>query len=325
MKDFDAAVELIGKGKRFLVTAHASPDGDALGSMLATAHGLRALGKEAVLYNRDAAPARFRFLPGAPELRSKLPKGDRFDACLVHDAGDARLLGEGFPPRDVTGPLIVLDHHATVKPFGDLELRDAGASAVGVIVARLLRALGVSLDKNIADCLWCSLVCDTGWFRYPSVDAETLELARACVAAGAVPWEFASRVEEEQPAARLRLLALVLQTLEIRGRLALLHLDDELLNKAGAAPEMAENFANHARALEGVEVGVLLTRTRRGWNASLRGKGGVDVGAVAAKFDGGGHRGAAGCTIPVAAGEDAAAARQKLIAALEEALGQKAP
>jgi phosphoesterase RecJ-like protein len=320
MKDFDKAVELIRGAKRFLVTAHAAPDGDALGSMLATAHGLRALGKEVVLYNRDAAPARFKFLPGAGELRGR-PK-DKFDACLVHDAGDIKLLGEGFPPREITGPLIVLDHHASVKPFGEYDLRDSTASAVGVIVARLLKALGVPLDKNIADCLWCSLVCDTGWFRYPSVDEETLELARQCVAAGAVPWDFAARVEEEQPPARLRLLALVLQTLELRGKLALMHLDDELLAKAGAAPEHAENFANHARALEGVEVGALLTRTRRGWNASLRGKGNVDVGAVAAQFDGGGHRGAAGCFIPVAAGEDQMAARQKLIAALEAALGQ---
>jgi phosphoesterase RecJ-like protein len=321
MNNLAEAVALIEKGKRFLVTAHASPDGDALGSMLATAHGLRALGKEVVLYNRDPAPARFRFLPGAGELRGK-PK-EKFDACLVHDCGDYRLLGDGFPAREITGPLIILDHHASVRPFGDLELRDASASAVGVIVGRLLGALGVPLDKNIADCLWCSLVCDTGWFRYPSVDEETLELARACVAAGAVPWDFASRVEEEQPAARLRLLSLVLQTLEIRGRLALLHLDDELLGKAGAPPEMAENFANYARALEGIEVGALLTRTRKGWNASLRSKGNCDVGAFAAKFDGGGHRGAAGCTLAVPSGGDFAAAREKLIAALEEALGQK--
>src|SRR5439155_14654637 len=128
---------------------------------LATAHGLRALGKEAVLYNRDPAPARLRFLPGAAEVRGR-PK-EPFDACLVHDCGDLRLLGDGFPPKEITGPLIVLDHHASVKPFGDLELRDSTASAVGVIVARLLYALGVPLDKNIAECLWCSLVCDTGW------------------------------------------------------------------------------------------------------------------------------------------------------------------
>jgi len=322
MEQFDDAVKLIREGKRFLVTAHTNPDGDALGSMLATAHGLRALGKEVVVYSRDGAPARLKFLPGTAEIVAKKPK-EKFDACLVHDCGDLKLLGEAFPGREITGPLIVLDHHASVRPFGDLELRDSTASAVGVIVARLLRVLGVAIDKPIAECLWCSLVSDTGWFRYPATDEETLELARQCVAAGAVPWEFAARAEEEQPVGRLRLLAVVLQTLEIRGRLALLQLDDEMLAKAGAPPEMAENFANHARALEGIEVGALLTRTRKGWNASLRSKGNFDVGAFAAKFDGGGHRGAAGCTLPVPSGGDYTAARDKLIAALEEALGQK--
>jgi phosphoesterase RecJ-like protein len=319
MIHFDQAVELIRAGKRFLSTAHAGPDGDALGSMLATAHGLRALGKEVVLYNRDAPPQRLRFLPGATDLRTSRPK-EKFDGCLVHDCGDARLLGDGFPPREITGPLIVLDHHASVRPFGDLDLRDSSASAVGVIVARLLKALGVPLSKEIADCLWCSLVSDTGWFRYPAVDEETMSLARDCVAAGAVPWEFAKRAEEEQPVARARLLSLVLQTLEIRGKLALLTLDEEMLSKAGAPPEMAENFANYARSLEGIEVGALLTRTRKGWNCSLRSKGNCDVGAVAAKFDGGGHRGAAGCILPVPAGGDAAAQRETLIAALEEAM-----
>ncbi len=321
--ELDQVVALIKSGRRFLVTAHASPDGDALGSMLATGWGLRALGKEVVFYNRDAAPARLRFLPGASELRATKLK-DKFDACIVHDCGDVRLLGEGFPSRELTGPLLVLDHHASVRPFGDLEVRDSSASAVGVIVGRLLRALGVELTRDIAECLWCSLVCDTGWFRYPSTDVETLELARACVAAGAVPWEFARRAEEEQPAARLRLLGLVLQTLEVRGRLAILQLDEEMLGKAGGPPELAENFANYARALEGVEVGALFTRTRKSLHASLRSKGACDVGAVAAKFDGGGHRGAAGCAIPLVAG-DYAAAREKLVAALEAALAASPP
>jgi bifunctional oligoribonuclease and PAP phosphatase NrnA len=318
MSSLDEVVARLKAGKRFLSTAHASPDGDALGSMLATGWALRALGKEVFFYNRDPAPARLRFLPGASELAKKLPDG-AFDACLVHDCGDARLLGEGFPPKERTGPLIVLDHHASVRSFGELELRDSTASAVGVIVARIIRALGVPLDRNMAECLWCSLASDTGWFRYSSTDVETLELARDCVAAGAVPWQFARRAEEEQPHARLRLLGIVLQTLEIRGKLALLTLDEEMLAKAGAPPEMAENFANHARALEGIEVGALLTRTRKGWNCSLRGKGGFDLGAFAARYDGGGHRAAAGCAIPVENG-DFAGAREKLVGALEEAL-----
>jgi bifunctional oligoribonuclease and PAP phosphatase NrnA len=295
-------VELVRRGKRFMVAAHARPDGDALGSMLATAHGLRALGKEVVIFCQDRAPARLGFLPGASELVTKSPPGP-FDGVLVHDCGDARLLGPNFPSKEVTGPVIVLDHHASVRDFGDLVVRDPSASAVGVIVGRLLAALGVSLTREIAECLWCSLVSDTGWFRYPATDVETLELATACVRAGASPWQFALRAEEEAPVARIKLLGLVLSTLSLHGepprRVAILRLDENMLSAAGAKPEYADQFVNYARALEGVEIGVLLTHARQNVRVSLRSKGGFDVGALASKFDGGGHRGAAGCILPL--------------------------
>jgi phosphoesterase RecJ-like protein len=309
---------LVKSGRRFLSAAHVSPDGDALGSMLATALGLRALGKEVVLYDRDPAPARYRFLPSANEIVTQPPKGP-FDATFVHDCGDARLLGEAFPKREVTGPLVVLDHHASARDFGDLVVRDPSASAVGIIVARLLRLLGVELSKPIAEALFCSLVSDTGWFRYASTDLETMDLARACIAAGVKPWEIARRAEEEQPAARLRLLGLVLPTLTLVGerprQTAVLTLGEEMLHQAAAQPEMADGFVNYARGLEGVEVGVLLTHARSSVRVSLRSKGHIDVGAIAAQFDGGGHRAAAGCTLPLPMDD----ARERLLAVIARA------
>ncbi|HZS39009.1 MAG TPA: DHH family phosphoesterase [Polyangia bacterium] len=320
MTGLDDVAALIGRGRRFLCAAHARPDGDALGSMLATAHGLRALGKEVALYDHDLPPERLRFLPGASEVRTTVGANQRFDATFVHDCGDARLLGHRFPPREVTGPIVVLDHHASVKPFGDLVLRDSSASAVGVIVARLLRRLGVAIDRPIAESLWCSLASDTGWFRYSSTDVETMELATACVAAGAQPWKFALESEEAWPPARLRLLARVLGTLELVGdappRAAILTLADEMLGETGASPDLADGFVNYARGLAGVEIGVLVSITRREVHVSLRSKGSADVGALAAKLGGGGHRAAAGCTLPLPA--DAALATLK--AALADAL-----
>ncbi|HEY7954339.1 MAG TPA: bifunctional oligoribonuclease/PAP phosphatase NrnA, partial [Polyangia bacterium] len=311
-------VALVARGHRFLCTAHARPDGDALGSMLATAHALRALGKEVVLYDHDPPPSRLAFLPGASEVVTSAPKSS-FDATFVHDCGDRRLLGDRFPPREVTGPVVVLDHHGSTRDFGDLVVRDPSASAVGVIVARLCAALGVPLSREIAECLWCSLVSDTGWFRYSSTDLETMELAAACVRAGAEPWAFARKSEEETPVARLRLLQEVLKTLELAGepprRVALLTLDEAMLGRAGAGPELAEGFVNYARGLEGVEVGALLTVTRTQVRASLRGKGGVDLGAVAAAFDGGGHHNASGCTLALPFAE----ARKKLLEAIANA------
>jgi phosphoesterase RecJ-like protein len=215
----------------------------------------------------------------------------------------------------VSGPLVVLDHHASVRDFGDVVLRDPAAAAVGVIVARLLAELGVALTPAIAQCLWCSLVSDTGWFRYSSTDVETMRLATACVEAGASPWQFARASEEESPRARLELLRLVLATLEVKGRVALLILTHAMLSEAHATPALADGFVNYARGLAGIEVGALVSEVSGGVRVSLRSKGGVDVGAVAATFGGGGHRAAAGCFIPGALDE----ARARLWAALAEA------
>ncbi|HWE27068.1 MAG TPA: DHH family phosphoesterase [Polyangia bacterium] len=298
MNGLEDVVALVRAGRRFLVTGHANPDGDALGSMLATMHGLRALGKEVVAYDHDPAPRRLAFLPGADALVTDATKlGEPFDATFVHDCGDEHLLGDRFPSRAVTGPLVVVDHHASGRAFGDVALRDTSASAVGIIVARLLTALGVRLDKTIAECLWCSLVSDTGWFRYSSTDVETMRLGTACVEAGAVPWDFARRSEETQPPARLTLMARLFDTLEIVGAVALLTLARSTLAATGTTTGEAEGLVSYARALDGVEVGVMLYEADDGVRVSLRSKGAVDVGAVAASLGGGGHRAAAGCFV----------------------------
>ncbi len=313
MNGLDEVVRLVRTGRRFLVTGHANPDGDALGSMLATLHGLRTLGKEVAAYDHDPAPRRFAFLPGAEALVTDAARLDGpFDATFVHDCGDAHLLGDRFPPPAVTGPLIVVDHHLSGRDFGDLSLRDTSAAAVGVIVARLLAALEVPLSPTIAECLWCSLASDTGWFRYASTDAETMRLATACVEAGAVPWDFARRSEESAPPARLALMARVFDTLELVGAVALLTLERATLQATGTTTAEAEGLVGYARALDGIEVGVMLYEQEGGVRVSLRSKGAVDVGAVAARLGGGGHHAAAGCFVRGALAE----VREKILEAL---------
>lgn len=329
MTDFPSAlaqaVALISGGQRFLCTAHARLDGDALGAMLTTAAGLRALGKEVHLYNQDKVPRRLLSLPGASTVRRRLPSSLRCDATLVHDTGARHLLGEHFPPSLLTGPLIVVDHHLVADDFGAINLRDPAAASAGVVAARLLFALGLREDAmplDMAHALFVSIVEDTGWFRYPSTNPEALRLAASCLARGVQPWAVARPLDEENPESSLRLLTLVLPTLarHCDGKLAILTLSDDLLHKAGATGEEAGKLVNYARGLRGVEVGVLLTLGDKTIYASLRSKGALDVAQVAQRFGGGGHRNAAGCTLPASPdAESRAAAQQRLIDALGEA------
>lgn len=324
------AAEQIQKGERFLVTAHARVDGDALGAMLVTAHGLRALGKQVVLYNQEPVPQRLRFLPGAQEVQRKLVRGLRFSATLVHDTGARHLLGDRFPDADTTGPLIVIDHHAVAEDFGDLNVRDPAAASAGIVAWRLLSLLGLREDAMpapIATALLVSIVEDTGWFRYPSTTPEAFRLGAACVAAGAQPWELALHLDESNSTASLRLLRLVLETLERHcdGRLALLTLTDAQMHEAQAGPDDVLKLVNYARGLRGVEVGALLTIGDRDIYVSLRGKGRIDVARIAAQFGGGGHTGAAGCTLPHQADDPSRlAAKTRLIEAVTAAFSESA-
>ena len=323
------AAALIQSGQRFLIGAHARLDGDAIGSMLVTAYGLRLLGKEVFLYNPDPVPRRFQFLPGAADIRRKLPAGLRCDAALIHDCGARHLLGDHFPPAAVTGPLIVLDHHAIVSELGDIVLRDPSAGSAGVIAMRLLQHLGVSPDAiphELGTALFVSLVEDTGWFRYPGTNPEVFALAQAALRSGVATWDVALALDEQHSEASLRLLAQILPSLErhCEGKLALLSLTDQMMHDAGATMDDIGKPVNYARALKGVAVGALITVSDDRIYVSLRGKGQVNVGAIAARFGGGGHHNAAGCTIPYRDSADVKAslaeAKAQLITACQAAL-----
>lgn len=293
-------VEQLRAARRLLVTAHLSPDGDALGSMLALGRILTGLGKEVLLYNPDPVPRRYRFLPGSDRIARALPAGSRFDATVVVDCGDVKLLGPSWPGRDVTGTVIVLDHHRTHVAFGDLVYR-SDACAVGEMVFRIAERLGAVLDREAAECIYASMITDTGGFRYSSTTPEALRIAASLIEKGVEPWKVSWHLFENWPMARLKLLLEVLGTLEVHasGRVAVLQVPRRVIESHRGSSDMIEGFINYARMLEGVDVSALLSEAEDGTvRASLRSVGRVDVDRVAADLGGGGHLAAAGCTFP---------------------------
>jgi phosphoesterase RecJ-like protein len=298
----------IAGAQRILLTCHLGPDGDSLGSMSALDALCAAAGKQPVLYNPDGAPRTLKWLPGLDRLVRGLP-GGAFDLTVVVDCGDRKLLGPTFPGSEITGPVIVLDHHLASRPFGDLYFCDPEAASVGVLVARLADQLGWPLDTAAATAIYTSLVADTGSFRYSNSNHEAFSLAARLVGQhGVDPWAVAQRLGEEVPLARYRLLAAALGSiaLELDGR------------AAGARWEHTDGLVNYARGIEGVQVGLLMTPSPHGGGTrvSMRSKGGVDCGAVCQPFGGGGHRGAAGCMVPLPIPETRAAILAALAAVM---------
>ena len=324
---FDKAIEVMKKGKRFLVVSHVSPEGDAVGSLLGVALALRSIGKEAVAYLEDPVPELFTFLPGAETVVHDLDGAGAFDATFAVDCGQKERLGKGFVELKGPGTIVNIDHHATNDSFGDVNVIVPDASAAGELVYDLVKAAGIKITKDIAVNLYVAIHTDTGSFRYSSSTAESFIKAGDLVRCGAEPWDISRRIYENNPLRKYKLLGMVLSTLDLIDaadggngiKIATLLVTKEMFSKAGAGKDDADGFVNYARGIEGVQVGMLLRETGTNqYKVSLRSKGDVDVARVSMAFGGGGHRNAAGFategTLEEIKGKVIAAIRERILA-----------
>ena len=324
------AVELIRNGQRFLLTCHVLPDADAVGSMLGLAEVLRSLGKEVVLYNRDPIPELVEFLPGVEQIRQSVPNGVRFDATFITDTAARSLLPRQLPPRSVSGPRVIIDHHVAHDDFGDVVVRHVDACATAVVVIELADALGVRpLSRAAAEPLYTALVADTGSFRYNGTTPATLRLAAELLETGVDPWRVAQNVFESWPMERLRLLGYAINAIETEytGRVAILCVPLSMIERASANDRMVEGMVEYGRMIKGVEISIMLWERRPRSDetdhgqafsrVSLRSAGRIDVAQMAVALGGGGHRAAAGATLSC----DLRQARELVLGQAARALG----
>lgn len=317
--------ELLLTSQRILLTSHRRPDGDGTGSMAGLASLLRARGKHAVIYSMDPIARRYKWLPLVDTTVAELDPDETFDCTVVVDCADITLLGNALPPPEVRGILVTLDHHASGRPFGDLAVWDPSAAAVGVLVSRIARRLSWPITAEAALPLYVSLISDTGGFRHANTNAEALRIAADLVTAGVQPTVVASGLEERPSLGKLRLLGSVLSTLELHcaGRVGMLLITTEMVERNQASWDDVEGMVNWARNVEGVHVGVMLTTAKGGGvRVSMRSRTDrIDVGRVCMQLGGGGHPGAGGCHLE----GDMDDARRRVVAALDVAFLHDGP
>lgn len=293
-----AILKTIEDSRRFLVASHEGPDGDAIASTLALTLALRALGKDVVAYNCDGVPDSLVFLPESATIRTTLEPGERFDVGFILDAGELRRAGVGL--AQCCDLLVNIDHHPFSEHFTPLHYVDEQTSATGVLVYRLLQAGAISLNRDIAFCIYTAILADTGSFRYSNADAEAFRVAGEMIALGVNPWDAAAGLYENQPELRMRLLALALQTLTISacGRYGSVSVTTEMYGSTGARAEHTDGFVNYPRSIHGVEVGLFFRQVGpEQFKVGFRSKGRIDVGAISREFGGGGHHNAAGAQL----------------------------
>jgi bifunctional oligoribonuclease and PAP phosphatase NrnA len=295
LSPIDAILKVIREGERFLVCSHSRPDGDAVGSVLAMGMLLEQLGKRADLVTADRVPAAYRRLPGAGSIRNALRVHGPYDAAILLECdGFERTRLRGLEPFFIVN----IDHHSSGRNWGQINWIDRDAASVGEQVYRLIRAAGVTVTREMAACLYTTLLTDTGGFCYGIVEAGTFALARELVEAGANPIRVAQEVYFSAPTSKLLLLGAALNNLHREGRLAWLWVTHQDMLRTCAAEEDCEGVANYALSIAGVEAAAFFRELpERRIRVSLRSKGKVNVALIAERLGGGGHENASGCTV----------------------------
>jgi phosphoesterase RecJ-like protein len=297
-----AVAEAIRTHERFVVATHENPDGDALGSMLATALALEALRKDAVMYLAGEAPlpGEYRFLP-LSALRRAVPDDMEQRVLVAVDAANERRLGESTEAQDRALLVVDIDHHHDNSRFGAVNLVVSDASSTAEIVRDLLAELGVALTPQIAEALYVGLVTDTGRFQYSNTTPKALRLAAELVEAGADVHGIFRHVYETVQFAKLKLLARALDRAQLfeGGGLVVSYLLRGDFAEVGAEEPYSEGIIDYLRSVEGSEMVALIREPPRGGGparrVSLRSSHDeVDVSAIARRAGGGGHRQAAG-------------------------------
>src|SRR5215469_14371628 len=290
-----AILEAIRQGERFLVCSHSRPDGDAVGSMLATGMLLEQMGKRADLVTADRIPSIYRSLPGADAISTVFRVHGPYDAVILLECdGLERAKVRGLEPFFH----INIDHHATGKPFGQVNWIDRHAASVGEMVHRLVKAAGCRVTPEMAACLYTTVLTDTGGFCYGATRASTFALAQELTEAGADPVRIAQDIYFSTVTSKLLLLGAALSNLKREGRLAWLWVTHPDMVRTCAAEEDCEGIVNYAICIAGVEAAVFLRELpERRIRLSLRSKGRINVSEIAARLGGGGHENAAGVTL----------------------------
>jgi phosphoesterase RecJ-like protein len=320
--DWTPFVEIVRPRRRFLMTTHVRPDGDALGSMLALADVLQQQGKSSRMVVASSIPPRYDFLDPGRRVRRFEPPGDEYrdaEAVIVVDTGAWGQLGDfGTFLRSLTVPKVVIDHHVTQDDLGAVRLVDTAAEATGRLVFEATSALGGPVSADAAQALFVALAMDTGWFRHSNTTPATFALAARLQEAGARPTEAYEQLFERSRLGRLKLRGLVLQRVQVvhDGRTAFSEIHKGDYEATGSTPQDSEDLINDI-TLDGAEVRLLLMEQPRGGvKVSFRSRSRIDVARIAAMFGGGGHRQASGATLPDPLDD----ARSRVLAAVAAAL-----
>lgn len=291
--DFERAVALLKEKDDILIISHASPDGDAIGSSFALMLALRKLGKRARVINGDPFPEKFGYITSFPD--------DEFEEKYVvtTDVADSKLLGKEIESKYQNRVDLAIDHHATNRLYAKETYVEEKSASACEIVFLLIEALGVSIDKDIANCLFTGCSTDTGCFRYSSVTPRTHIIAAKLIEYGAEHVMINTKMFETKKKSFLEMERRCLDSMQLLedGRVCFFVITRKMAEETHCEEADFDAIVALSRQIEGVKVGVTLKEKKDGsFKASVRTDEEIDAAKICSRFGGGGHMRAAGCT-----------------------------
>jgi len=296
MNSIKEIAEIISKHSSIAICAHVFPDPDAIGSSCGLERGLASLGKKVTVCLSEEPIDRMKEFSLSSNIQLGGDNND-FDLIIAVDTANKERV-DAFPQCDAT--LVNIDHHESNASWAQYNYIDPQSASCSMIVAELLKELGVKLDKEISSLLLAGLMDDTGSFRFSNTNGKALKAAADFVQSGASTEEVANALYFTVPEQRLRLQAKGLERLKLyeNGEIGLISITQDVLDDLGATADDTDGLVDIARSLKGVKVAVFVRQFNDKWKLSLRAKSkGISVNKVAGVFGGGGHPAAAGCTI----------------------------
>ena len=296
--------KFILESKKIGITYHVSPDGDAVGSVLALFNALKSLNKDCYIISKDTLSENLKFLKGSDEITGEITEPvDETDIVVVLDCGNLERVSANL--KEFTGTIVNIDHHLSNDKYGDINYIDANAAATAEIVFELLNLMGISFEKensvikDIGTCMYTSIVTDTGAYRHSNVTERTHKISATLKKIGVDNTFIYQSLFDNKDFSRIKLIGKALSSMQLilNGKVALLEIDKNFTADLGIDIGDTSDIISYGLQIKGVEVTLLLKEVEDGVKASLRAKSYVDVRKIAEVFGGGGHIRASGIKI----------------------------
>lgn len=315
MTSLNEIAEILKKSDNFVILTHQYPDGDTLGSAFALCRALRKMGKKSNVIVNGELPNKFEYLCAGLDEQSF-----EIETVIAVDIASASLLGALRDEYEEKTD-ICIDHHAMNMPFAKYTFVDSDSAANTENVFNLIKMLGITPDRDMANCIYTGLCTDTGCFKFSNVTSRTMRMAAELMDLGCDSAYINRIMFDTKSLARIRIERSALNTLTMHcgGKIAVIYTTLAMEEETGAKDADMDGIAALPRQIEGVIVGITVKEKGvQQFKVSVRTVDGCNAAEICSKFGGGGHYAAAGCAIEGSIDD----VKKRLIEAAEFALNK---